>query len=133
MTNTSTRFCFMSTNFHIEQFYDRSCNFLSSICHSLDIHNSLVKILDASVPDPSQILSGSFKDMLLFPEEIMLSWKKRVVTKSSDPDRIQTRKFRVLAAFLIDFSPGIAQETQVSWKKRVATKSPDPIRVMTSN
>ena len=37
MTNTSTGFYFMSTDFHIEQFYDRSPNFLSSACHSLDI------------------------------------------------------------------------------------------------
>ena len=75
---------------------------------------SLVKIFDVSVPDPSRILSRSFKDMLLFPEETTLSSKKRVPTKSSDPPRIQTRKFTILAAFIIDFSPGIAQETQLS-------------------
>ena len=44
--------------------------------------------------------------MLLFPEETTPSWKKRVPTKYSDPGRIQTRKFSILAAFLIDFSPG---------------------------
>ena len=93
----------------------------------------LVTNFDFSVPDPSRILPGSFKDMLLFPEETMLSWKKRVATESSDPDKIQTRKFRILAGFLIDFSPEIAQETQVSWKKRVATKSPDPVRIVTRN
>ena len=95
--------------------------------------SSLVKIFDVSVPNASRILSGSFKDILLFPEETILSCKKRVATKSSDLDRIQTRKFRALAGFLNDFSPEIAQETQVSWKKRVTTKSPDFVRSMTSN
>ena len=65
-----------------------------------------MKIFDVSVPGPSRILSGSFKDMLLFPKETTLSWKQCVATKSSDPDRIQTRKFKIPAAFLIDFSPG---------------------------
>ena len=94
---------------------------------------SLVKIFDVSLPDPSRILLRSFKDMLLFAEETTLSSKKRVSTKSSDPDRIQTRKFRILAAPLIDILQKSPRKPKYLEKKRVATKSPDPVRTMTSN
>ena len=58
------------------------CSTLQQACSIIESNNalnelnnvlSLVKIFDVSVPDPSRILSGSFKDMLLFPEESTLS------------------------------------------------------------